>query len=112
MEFSDFQCPYCIAAPEIDALLKGYPQQVRLIFKEFPLESHSHAFTPPQPRSPPISKANSGRCTMPCSPAAIPSNPSLIEIAKTAGLDMPRFEKDMDSKEVRDAIAKDVAGRR
>jgi protein-disulfide isomerase len=44
VEFSDFQCPYCIAAaPEIKAILDAYPKDVKLIFKEFPLEIHSNA---------------------------------------------------------------------
>jgi protein-disulfide isomerase len=110
VEFSDFQCPYCIAAtPEIHALLKAYPQQVRLIFKEYPLETHSQAFTAAtaalaahkQGKFWTMHDAMFGRRDL--------SKPSLIEIARTAGLDMPRFEKDMESKEIRDAIAKDVA---
>lgn len=44
VEFSDFQCPYCVkAVPQIDALLKAYPTQVRLVFKQFPLDIHSQA---------------------------------------------------------------------
>ena len=45
VEFSDFQCPYCIlAVPELEAMLKVYPKQVKLIFKQFPLEIHSDAY--------------------------------------------------------------------
>src|SRR5207245_10926032 len=44
VKFSDFQCPYCIAAvPEIKNVLKTYPNDVKLIFKQFPLEMHSQA---------------------------------------------------------------------
>jgi protein-disulfide isomerase len=41
VEFSDFQCPYCKEeAKQIrDNLLAAYPTQVKLYFKEFPLES-------------------------------------------------------------------------
>ena len=41
VEFSDFQCPYCKqqAAMLRQNLLSSYPKQVRLYFKEFPLES-------------------------------------------------------------------------
>jgi len=35
VEFSDFQCPYCFAAfGELQAVLKAYPSQVKLIFKQ------------------------------------------------------------------------------
>ena len=41
VEFSDFECPYCKqqAAMLHQNLLSAYPKQVRLYFKEFPLES-------------------------------------------------------------------------
>jgi protein-disulfide isomerase len=41
VEFSDFQCPYCKQEAQMlrDNLVKTYPQNVRLYFKTFPLES-------------------------------------------------------------------------
>ncbi len=40
VEFSDFECPYCREEAKLlhDNLLKTYPTQVKLYFKEFPLE--------------------------------------------------------------------------
>jgi protein-disulfide isomerase len=44
VEFSDFQCPYCFKAVlELQTVLKTYPTQVKLIFKQFPLDIHSEA---------------------------------------------------------------------
>lgn len=44
VEFSDFQCPYCSqAVTKADDLLKRYPNDVRLVFKQFPLDMHSQA---------------------------------------------------------------------
>ncbi|HEY0748449.1 MAG TPA: thioredoxin domain-containing protein [Steroidobacteraceae bacterium] len=38
VEFSDFQCPFCgRMAPVLRALLKEYPTQVRLLFRNMPL---------------------------------------------------------------------------
>lgn len=39
--FTDFECPYCKEEAKVlrDNLLKSYPTEVRLHFKEFPLES-------------------------------------------------------------------------
>jgi protein-disulfide isomerase len=40
-EFSDFECPYCAkGAKTIKEILKKYPGQVRLIFRNLPLSSH------------------------------------------------------------------------
>ena len=44
VEFSDFQCPYCAkAAIEAAAVVQKFPNDVKLVFKQFPLEDHSQA---------------------------------------------------------------------
>jgi len=44
VEFSDFQCPYCsVAAKQTTEILRQFPKDVRLVFKQFPLDSHSEA---------------------------------------------------------------------
>jgi protein-disulfide isomerase len=44
VEFSDFQCPYCAkAAVEAAQVVQKFPTQVKLVFKQFPLEDHSQA---------------------------------------------------------------------
>jgi protein-disulfide isomerase len=44
IEFSDFQCPYCAQArPVIDSLLAAHPDDVRYVFRHFPLPIHEHA---------------------------------------------------------------------
>ncbi len=44
VEFSDFQCPFCAkAAGEVALLVRKYPKDVRVIFKQFPLDTHSQA---------------------------------------------------------------------
>lgn len=44
VEFSDFQCPYCSRVQSIlEEVLKAYPKEARLIFKDFPLSFHKHA---------------------------------------------------------------------
>ncbi len=39
VEFSDYQCPFCKRVePTVEAVLKKYPDQVRFVFRHFPLE--------------------------------------------------------------------------
>ncbi len=44
VEFVDFQCPYCVREyPKIKQILDKYPDDVKLVFKHFPLGSHKKA---------------------------------------------------------------------
>jgi protein-disulfide isomerase len=41
VEFSDFQCPYCIQAEKtVGELLKAYPDKIRLVYRDYPLPMH------------------------------------------------------------------------
>ncbi len=44
VEFSEFQCPFCVREdPKIKQVLKEYPNDVKLVFKHFPLGFHKKA---------------------------------------------------------------------
>lgn len=44
VEFSDFECPSCRAVhPVLESLVNKYPNDVRLVFLNFPLTQHPHA---------------------------------------------------------------------
>jgi len=44
IEFSDFQCPYCSrGANTMEEILKKYPNDVKFVFKHFPLNFHPWA---------------------------------------------------------------------
>ncbi len=44
VEFSDFQCPFCSRAVKtVDEVLKAYPDKVKLVFRQFPLDFHKEA---------------------------------------------------------------------
>ena len=44
VEFSDFQCPYCARLqPTLNQVLAAYPEDVKLVFKDFPLSFHQQA---------------------------------------------------------------------
>ena len=40
VEWSDFECPYCQSVlPTLERILEEYPEQVRLVFRHFPLHA-------------------------------------------------------------------------
>lgn len=44
IEFADFECPYCARLSlTLDKLMKMYPDQIRLVFKNYPLRNHRRA---------------------------------------------------------------------
>jgi protein-disulfide isomerase len=44
IEFSDFQCPYCLRAePAVRQVLSTYGDKVRLVYRHFPLSNHPNA---------------------------------------------------------------------
>ncbi len=44
VEYSDFQCPHCGRfATALDELVAAYPEDVRIVFKQFPLPMHPDA---------------------------------------------------------------------
>ena len=110
VEFSDFQCPYCAQAiPQIEALLKLYPLQVKLVFKQYPLEIHPQS----QISAAAALAAQKQGKFWPMHNALFAnhnnlSRETIVTIAQQNGLDMKQFEHDLDSAEVRDTIARDV----
>jgi protein-disulfide isomerase len=44
VEFSDFECPYCGGAEDtLRQLQSRYPTQIRLAYRDFPLDFHAHS---------------------------------------------------------------------
>jgi len=44
VEYGDFECPYCgVAYAVLKALEARYPEQLRVVFRSFPLDQHPHA---------------------------------------------------------------------
>jgi protein-disulfide isomerase len=44
LEFSDFECPYCAGAkPVVDSLIARQGENVRIVYRHYPLPKHPHA---------------------------------------------------------------------
>lgn len=111
VEFSDFQCPFCIAAtPQLEAVLKAYPSQVKLIFKQFPLDTHAQA---PLAAAAALSAHKQGKF-WPIYDGLFAqkgnlSRKGVLALAAGAGLDMKQFQADLDSPAIKQAVERDMS---
>lgn len=97
VEFSEFQCPYCARiAPTIHELMDKYKNEVKFVFKHFPLSFHQEA---PAAAAASIAAQEQGKFWE-YRYALASHNRELTpetfkKVAKEVGLDMAKFEKSM-----------------
>ena len=109
VEFSDFQCPYCaVAVIKLNAVLKAYPNDVKLVFKQYPLEMHSQAALAAEAA---LAAQRQGKFwqlhdAMYADRTHL-SRQNILAMAGKIGLDVKRFEEDWDSPAIRQALAKE-----
>jgi protein-disulfide isomerase len=110
VEFSDFQCPYCIRAiAHLDAALKAFPKDVRLVYKHFPLDSHGQARLAAQAS---MAAHQQGKFwamhdRLYAQSRQI-SRMNVLNWAKEFGLDMPKFVAALDSAAVKGQVERDI----
>lgn len=97
VEFTDLECPYCSqVAPVLDSLTRSYPNEVRVVFKHFPLSFHPKA-RPAAAAA--IAAGNQGKFfefRYKVAPHFRNLGDSLyLAVAKEIGLDLERFKKEM-----------------
>ncbi len=107
--FSDFQCPFCAKVPaRLKALRAQHPDQIRLVFKNFPLSMHKDAY----------SAALSGFCAAEqnafwkfhdqlFSNQSDLSSPAFKKYAADLGLDVKQFTLCLESEQAGVAIRND-----
>jgi protein-disulfide isomerase len=99
VEFSDFQCPYCSKAVlEANQVLRAFPKDVRLVFKQFPLDQHSDAQFAAEAAL--AAQAQGKFWEMhDLMYAGFPNlaRPTILGYAKKLNLDMKRFTAEVDS---------------
>jgi protein-disulfide isomerase len=90
-------------------VLDAYPGKIKLIFKEFPLDTHSQAGLAADAA---IAAHQQGKF-WPMHDALFAhrrdlSRPSILALARELNLDMKRFEADLDSAETKKTVARDL----
>ena len=111
VEFSDFQCPYCVAAvPQLQEVMKAFPTQVKLIFKQYPLDNHSQAAFAATAA---LAAQKQGKFWQMHDALFAQhqdlSQPKVLAIAKGLGLDMQRFQADLKSPALQQVLQRDIA---
>ena len=108
--FSDFECPWCAKLePVLAQLLAANPDTVRVVFKHLPLPMHAQA----EPAAlAAIAAQRQGKFwemhdALFTAPQWTPS--TVTETATRIGLDMTKFQADLNSQETRMQLAKDRA---
>jgi len=111
VEFADFQCPFCAKIPGlIDEVLKAYPNDVKFVYKQFPLPMHANAMNAARAA---LAASKQGKYwpmyeTLFANQRALDTE-SLKKYAQQVGLDVPQFEKDMASPEIQKQIDDDMS---
>jgi len=112
--FNDYQWPYCARLePFFQQVLDKYPNNVKLVVKNFPLSSHKFA----QKAATAALAANiQGKFwefhSQLFKNYNVINDAKIQEIAKNLGLDMEKFNKDMQSPTIKRLIARDVSNGR
>lgn len=110
VEFSDFECPYCSKVGALfEQILEKNPDKVKIVFKNFPLAFHKNA---PAAALAALAAQQQGKFweyhdrLFENQKHLTPEK--FIEIAKELQLDIPRFEQDMNSNELKQKLAQDM----
>ncbi len=111
VEFSDFECPFCSAAvKQVDIVMKAYPKDVKLIYKQFPLSMHPHAELAAEAS---LAAREQGKFwemyELLFKNFRQLSRDSILGMAKDLGLDLDKFQSDLDSGKYKAIVEKDIA---
>ena len=110
VEYGDYQCPYCGAAyPVLKELMKEFGSQIKFVFRNFPLsEMHQNA----RPAAIAAEAANLQGKFWEMHDAIYENQQDLNEnflmkLAEKLTLNIPQFEKDLESTELADKVDSD-----
>ena len=97
VEFTEFQCPYCSRiAPVMKELNKKYPDQIKFVYKHFPLSFHANARAAAASSIAAHKQGKFWEYRYALAPHSRELGDSTyLAIAKEIGLDVAKFQKDM-----------------
>jgi len=109
VEFSDFQCPFCRrVTPTMGQIEREYGDKVRIVFKHFPLEMHPKA---PAAHAAAEAAHQQGKFwemhDLIFANQESMSPEKYVEYAKQLNLDIPRFQRDVASAQIKARIDSD-----
>lgn len=115
-EYGDYQCPPCGALyPELKILEKDYGDRVRFVFHQYPLSIHKHAEQAAHAAEAAALQNHFWEMhdmlyqNQLSWSVADDVRPIFLQYARTLGLDVNRFERDMDSPDVAERVKTDMA---
>ncbi len=108
VEWADFECPACRAASfALDEVVKSN-KDVRLVFKNFPLDMHEHAEAAARAAVAADRQGKFWEMHAALFGSQVPlTEATLAKIAEEIGLDLAKFKKDIRSEDIADRVAKD-----
>lgn len=111
VEFSDFECPYCSrAVKNMQEIMAAYPKDIKLIYKQFPLSMHPHAQLAATAS---LAAKDQGKFwemhNIMFANFRKLSRENILGWAKEIGLDVNKFQADLDSGKYKKIIDKDLA---
>jgi protein-disulfide isomerase len=113
VEFSDMQCPSCRRGNDtVEQLMLQYEGKIRVIFRHYPLDIHPKARLFAQAAEAAHRQGKFWEMQNLIFNEQDANEKRLEEFARSLGLSMEQFRKDMKSKEVQDAILNDIASAR
>jgi protein-disulfide isomerase len=109
IEFSDLQCPFCArVTPTLRELMKQYPDQVRWVFKSFPLGFHADS---PLAHAAALAAQRQGKFwemhDLIFANQRNLKRDNLLAEAVSLNLDMDKFRADLDSADVKQQLEAD-----
>lgn len=110
VEFSDLQCPSCRRGNEVvEQLLVRYEDKIRVVYRHYPLDIHERARLFAMAAEAAHRQGKFWEMQDLIFNEQDASQKRLEEFAKSLGLNMEQFRKDMSSREVAEVIAQDLA---
>jgi protein-disulfide isomerase len=111
VEFVDYECPHCKKVqPVLRQVLEEYPDDVKLVFKHYPLPMHPNARVAAEATLAAQKQGKFWAYNDKVWQHADSLSPAKLEsIAKEVGLDVEKWRKDFESDAVKERVQKDRA---